>query len=59
MCFPTDPHESLNSNKKAQKTVIEDNQDQWGNKQEVEEPRHSKRAMTKKLFGSDFIAFLL
>ena len=48
-----------NSKEEVQKTVIKDSLDWWGNDQEVDEPRHSKRARTKKSFGLDFITFLL
>ena len=51
-------HES-NSREEAQKTIFEDSQDQWGNKQEVERLSHSKRGRTEKSFGLDFITFLL
>ena len=47
------------SNEEAQKTSVEDSQDQWGNKQEVEVSKCSKRVKTKKLFDPDFITFLI
>ena len=53
--FPNKPSQESSSPKSTHDTASSSNQ----NQQEIDELRRSKRARTSKLFGSDFITFLL